>query len=173
MRVNEILETRDRMYEYIKTLLPTWPDYVLRDWIYNLARGDHQAGAGYDPQDPTWGFNKKTILQMIAGEDLSPNTKWQLYPNFEFKLENLHPDTQRRIKERAGGTQNPYKIPNDAERHATQAKLAQQQGGVRSEPVIGKMTPQGFELIEGWHRTVQHFKMYPTGYRAAAWVALM
>ena len=171
MRITEILETRDRMFDYVKQVLPTWPDYVLRDWIYNLARGDHQAGAGYDPQDPSWGFNKKTILRLIGFEGMTPDTKWQFVPDFEFKLENLHPDTQRRIRERAGGTKNPFGIPNDAARHATQASLAQQQGGVRKEPVIGKMTPQGFELIEGWHRTVQHFKMYPEGYRGPAWIA--
>ena len=172
MRAREFLnETRDRMFQYIKSVLPKWPDYVLRDWIYNLARGTHQAGPGDDPEDPTWKFNKETILKMIAREGMSPDTQWKLVPNFEFKMEMLHPDTQRRIRERDGGRVNPYQVPNDAARHATQAQLAQKEGGVRKEPVIGKMTPQGFELIEGWHRTIQHFDKYPNGYRGPAWVA--
>ena len=52
MRAREFLtEYRDRMYQYIKSVLPLWPDYVLQDWIYNLARGDHQAGVYFKPDD--------------------------------------------------------------------------------------------------------------------------
>jgi hypothetical protein len=62
-------------------------------------------------------------------------------------------------------------IPKDAERHATQAALAQQQGGIRKEPVILKKMGNQYELIEGWHRTIQHFKQFPNGYTGPAWVA--
>jgi hypothetical protein len=151
-------ETREGAFNWIKSYLPTWPDYVLRDWLYK----------GIDPTE-----NPKDVIdRILASEGMSAQTQWKLIPDFEFKLEKLHPDTQRRIKIRAGGTANPMKVPKDAERHATQAALAQQQGGVRKEPVIGKMTPQGFELIEGWHRTIQHFKQFPDGYRGPAWVAM-
>jgi hypothetical protein len=63
-------------------------------------------------------------------------------------------------------------IPRDKERHATQAALAQQQGGVRKEPVIIIKTSKGYELAEGWHRTIQHFHMYPDGYTGPAYVAV-
>jgi GNAT superfamily N-acetyltransferase len=30
----------------------------------------------------------------------------------------------------------------------------------------------GYDLIEGWHRTIQHFARYPEGYTGPAWVAV-
>jgi hypothetical protein len=33
-------------------------------------------------------------------------------------------------------------------------------------------TPQGYELLEGWHRTIQHFAKYPDGYTGPAYVAI-
>jgi hypothetical protein len=34
MRANEfIVEYRDRLLQYVKSLLPTWPEYVLKDWL--------------------------------------------------------------------------------------------------------------------------------------------
>lgn len=159
----DLTETREGALNWLKSYLPTWPEYVLRDWLYRgLTAKEH------NPSE----HPKEVVDRSLAGEGMSAQTQWKLIPNFEFKMEKLHPDTQRRINIRAGGSANPMKVPKDAERHATQAALAQQQGGVRKEPVIGKMTPQGFELIEGWHRTIQHFKQFPNGYRGPAWVAM-
>jgi 5'(3')-deoxyribonucleotidase len=159
----DLTETREGALNWLKSYLPTWPEYVLRDWLYrNLTSKEH------DPSE----HPKAVVDRSLAGEGMSAQTQWKLIPNFEFKIEKLHPDTQRRINIRAGGSANPMKVPKDAERHATQAALAQQQGGVRKEPVIGKMTPQGFELIEGWHRTIQHFKQFPDGYTGPAWIAM-
>jgi hypothetical protein len=62
-------------------------------------------------------------------------------------------------------------VPRDTERHATQAQLIKQQGGVRKEPVIMIKTSQGYNLLEGWHRTIQHFNLYPDGYVGPAWIA--
>jgi hypothetical protein len=63
-------------------------------------------------------------------------------------------------------------IQKEKERHATQAALAQQQGGVRKEPVLLIKTAKGYELLEGWHRTIQHFVKYPEGYTGPAYVAV-
>ena len=74
---------------------------------------------------------------------------------------------------RAGGTSDlGMGIPKDKERHATQAALAQQQGGVRKEPVLLIKTSKGYELLEGWHRTIQHFVQYPDGYEGPAYIAV-
>jgi GNAT superfamily N-acetyltransferase len=62
-------------------------------------------------------------------------------------------------------------IPKDAERHATQAALIQQ-GGVSREPAILIKFGNGYELLEGWHRTIQHFARYPDGYVGPAYVAV-
>ena len=159
--VVDLGETRQGAFNWLKSYLPTWPDYVLRDWLYR----------GLTKHDPNEN-PKEVIDRILASEGMSTKTQWKLIPNFEFKIEKLHPDTQRRIKIRAGGSANPMNVPKDAERHATQAALAKKQGGVRKEPVIGKMTSQGFELIEGWHRTIQHFNQFPKGYNGPAWVAM-
>ena len=176
MRAQEfITELRDRMFQYIKNLLPTWPDYVLKDWVYGLARGDHQAGVYFKPDADfgRWGFNRETVFKMIADAGLSPDTKWQLIPNMKFTMDMFEPNSKRKLIGRAGGSSDMgMGIPKDAERHATQAALAQQQGGIRKEPVILIKTPQGYELLEGWHRTIQHFARYPDGYVGPAYVAV-
>jgi hypothetical protein len=35
MRASEFLvEYRDRMYQYIRSIVPTWPEYIVKDWLY-------------------------------------------------------------------------------------------------------------------------------------------
>ena len=75
------------------------------------------------------------------------------------------------VVKKGGGLKKISQTMKDAERHATQAKLAQQQGGVRKEPVIIIKTSKGYELLEGWHRTIQHFAANPQGYVGPAYVA--
>jgi hypothetical protein len=176
MRAIEFLtEIRNRMYQYIKSVLPNWPDYVLKDWVYGLARGDHQAGVYFKPDDDfdKWGFNKETILKMVKDSGLSPDTKWQLVPNMKFTMDMFNPKTKQNLIGRAGGSSDlGMGIPRDKERHATQAALAQQQGGVSKEPVLLIKTATGYDLPEGWHRTIQHFHKYPDGYTGPAYVAV-
>jgi len=173
MRATEfITEYRDRMYQYIKSLVPTWPDYVVRDWLYaNFARGNVQTN------NYSFATLGKDLPGILADTGLSADTKWQLVPNMKFTMDMWEPKTLKRLQARAGGsshsTDPEVHIPaRDAERHATQAALAQQQGGVRKEPVIIIKRPNGYELMEGWHRTIQHFKQYPNGYTGPAYVAV-
>jgi hypothetical protein len=110
---------------------------------------------------------------MIADNGLSPDTQWQLVPNMQFTLDMFDPKSKQKLIGRAGGSSDlGMGIPRDKERHATQAALAQQQGGVRKEPVLLLKTATGYELLEGWHRTIQHFHMYPDGYTGPAYVAV-
>ena len=217
-----ITEYRDRMYQYIKSIVPKWPDYVVKDWLYaNFATG-HTTGqdaylervpdsvrsklyryqykpAGNPNQDlkgtlqakqaaknimgPSdalankynWTFATigKDLPRIINAQGLSPDTKWQLVPNMKFTMDMWIPEVVAKLNARAGGKPHPeFEIPRDAERHATQAQLAQQQGGVRKEPVILVKRPDGYDLIEGWHRTIQHFAQYPNGYTGPAYVAV-
>jgi len=158
-----IAETRNAAFAWVKSKLPKWPEYVLRDWIYNSVRGD------FGPESVHIEQHLRTVL---AGEGMDADTQWQLVPNFKFSFQTLNPWTVNKIKARWGGESDMgMGIPKDAERHATQAALAQQQGGVRKEPVILKKIGNQYELIEGWHRTIQHFKQFPDGYTGPAWVA--
>jgi hypothetical protein len=167
--VETITELRDRLFQYVKSLLPTWPDYVLKDWLVPN-KGDFSNL----PADTL----KNGIMQKLQGEGLTVNTKWQLVPNMKFTMDMWNPTTREQLIARAGGKSTEL-VPStmspsmkDAERHATQARLAQQQGGVRKEPVIITKTTQGWDLIEGWHRTIQHFAQYPEGYTGPAYVAV-
>ena len=167
MRAKELLvEYRDRMYQYIKSIVPTWPDYVVQDWLYK------GRGKANDFNTNSKAI-KDDIIEMIAGAGLSANTKWQLVPNMKFTIAMFDPMTKQRLIGRAGGTSDlGMGIPKDKERHTTQAALAQQQGGVRKEPVLLIKTSRGYELLEGWHRTIQHFARYPNGYTGPAYVAV-
>jgi GNAT superfamily N-acetyltransferase len=154
---DQITELRDRMYQYIKSIVPNWPDYVVQDWLYKGSKTDTKDG----------------IIEKISGAGLAPNSKWQLVPNMKFTMDMFDPITKQRLMGRAGGTSDlGMGIPKDKERHATQAALAQQQGGVRKEPVLLIKTAKGYELLEGWHRTIQHFVKYPNGYTGPAYVAV-
>jgi hypothetical protein len=170
----EITEYRDRMYQYIKSIVPGFPDYVVKDWLYaNFAKGET-----YN-KEKGWSFATvgKDIPNILKDMGLSVDTKWQLVPNMKFTMSMWEPKTLKRLQARAGGSSKSadpdVHIPaRDAERHTTQASLAKQQGGVRKEPVILLKTSQGYELMEGWHRTIQHFAMYPDGYTGPAYVAV-
>ena len=166
MRAKEfVTELRDRMFQYIKSIVPAWPDYVVKDWLY-AARGKGNTSNDGIPI-------KDDILELLADSGVSPATKWQLIPNIKFTMDMFEPSTQQKLIGRAGGKSDlGMGVPRDAERHATQAQLAKQQGGVSREPVILIKTAQGYRLVEGWHRTIQHFDKYPNGYTGPAYVAV-
>ena len=153
--VGTITELRDKMFQYIKSIVPTWPDYVVKDWLY---KGNKTA-------------TKNDIIEMISGSGLTPNSKWQLIPDMKFSMDMFEPKSQAKLIGRAGGSSDlGMGIPKDKERHNTQAALAQQQGGVSKEPVLLIKMPNGYELLEGWHRTIQHFAKYSDGYTGPAYV---
>jgi len=157
-------EYRDRLLQYVKNLLPTWPEYILKDWLVPN-KGDFSNLPDTEL--------KNGIMEKLKLAGLSPNTKWQLVPNMQFTMDMFEPMTTKRLIGRAGGHSDMgLDVPRDKERHATQAQLAQQQGGVRKEPVILIKTDKGYELLEGWHRTIQHFAKYPQGYMGPAYVAV-
>ena len=160
----QITEYRDRLLQYVKSLLPTWPEYVLKDWLVPN-KGDFSNLPDTEL--------KNGIMEKLKGAGLTTNSKWQLVPNMKFTMDMFDPKTKQLLVGRAGGTSDlGMGIPKDKERHATQAALAQQQGGVRKEPVLLIKTAKGYELLEGWHRTIQHFAKYPEGYTGPAYVAV-
>ena len=174
----QINEYRDRMYQYIKSIVPTWPEYIVKDWLYANQAKPFGRQSNITPADRSFETLRAFIPELLADIGLTVDTKWQLVPNMKFTMDMWEPKTKQRLIARAGGKSTELvpstMAPNmkDAERHATQAALAKQQGGVRKEPVIIIKTPQGYELLEGWHRTIQHFAKYPDGYTGPAYVAV-
>ena len=165
MRATEfIIEYRNRLLQYVKSLLPTWPEYVLKDWLV-----PNKGNFSNLPTDAI----KNGIMEKVQGAGLTANSKWQLIPDMKFTMDMFEPKTKQRLIGRAGGSSDlGMGIPKDKERHATQAALAQQQGGVRKEPVLLIKSANGYELLEGWHRTIQHFHKFPDGYTGPAYVAV-
>lgn len=155
MRASEfIIESRGSLFNWIKQQFPTWPDYVLKDFLYQQAKG---------------------MRDQAEVEDFLKRNK-QDFGQVQWNLEKLpitfdifNPRTQRMLVSREGGSANPYKVPKDAERHAQQLKMIQQKG-VSAEPIIVAKLNDGYDLIEGWHRTIQHLQAYPEGYTAPAYV---
>ena len=155
MRINEIvLESRESLFSWIKQQFPTWPDYVLKDFLYQQAKGIRSQ----DELDDFLTRNKNDFGKV----------QWKL-EKLPITFDIFTPKTQRMLVSREGGSSNPFDVPRDAERHAQQLKMIQQQG-VRTEPIIVAKLSNGYDLIEGWHRTIQHLKAYPEGYTGPAYV---
>jgi hypothetical protein len=133
-----------------------WPDYVVYDWQYKQAKCITDQAQLTD-----WiqGIKKDYSVQ-----------QWSLQ-TIHITLDIFTQKTQKMIKKRKGGTVNPYKVPKDAERHAIQAALLEK-NGISREPIIVFKTKKGYELVEGWHRTIQALNKYPQGYVGPAWVGL-
>ena len=153
---------RARIYEYIKNIVPTWPEYVVRDWLY------HRWGRDYNNKIDAC---KKNILGGLEIQGLRPDTKWRLIADVKFTMDKFSPDTQKAIIGRHDGLINLLNVARDKERHELQAMFALKEGGVRSEPVIITTTSNGYNLIAGWHRTIQHFRFYPDGFIGPAYIA--
>jgi RNA polymerase sigma factor (sigma-70 family) len=149
-------ETRDQLWTWVQSKFPKtqWPEYVQRDFLYAKAKGNQNQKDLEDFLDE---------IQRDFGR-----VRWQL-EKLPITLDVFTPKTQRMIKEREGGSSNPYQVPKDAERHALQQKMIQQKG-VSQEPIIVAKLSNGYDLIEGWHRTIQHLKAFPQGYTGPAWV---
>ena len=154
MKLHELFEARQSLLDYVTEQFPNWPSYIVRDFLYQQAKmiSDHEhleewlADIKYEYGHIHWEFKKLPIT-----------------------FESFTPDTQRRFKERKMGEVNPYGVHKDAQRHATQQAMITQRG-VSPEPIIVVVKPDGLELIEGWHRTMQHLRTFPKGYTGPAWV---
>ena len=152
--VEGIAEARNSLFAFVKQQFPTWPDYVLKDFLYQQAKGIRDQAELDD-------FLKRNK------QDFG-NCKWTL-TKLPITVDIFTPKTQRMLASREGGSSNPFQVPRDAERHAQQSQMIQQKG-VSAEPIIVAKLSNGYDLIEGWHRTIQHLKAFPQGYTGPAWV---
>jgi hypothetical protein len=157
MRAFEFLiELRQGLDQYLKQQFPDWPEYVVRDFLYKNIK-DMPPNEMKEWLD----FQKKDL----------PIKQWKL-ENLKITQDIFDAETQKRLNQRQGGSSNPFNVPKDAERHATQATMIQKQG-ISKEPIIVIKRGNQYELLEGWHRTIQHLKSYPNGYTGPAWVGYL
>jgi len=88
---------------------------------------------------------------------------WKLEKNFFISREIFDKDTINQLNKRLAG-ENPNNAPSDEERHKTQRDLILKHG-IPEEPIILFYNNGKYELWEGWHRTIQLFKLYPEGFK--------
>ena len=151
-----LTEYRDQLWTWVQSKFPRtqWPEYVQRDFLYQQAKGIRNQSELDD-------FLKRNRNDF-------GKVQWRL-EKLPITMDIFTPKTQRMILSREGGSSNPFQVPRDAERHAQQSQMIQQKG-VSEEPIIVAKLSNGYDLIEGWHRTIQHLKEFPQGYTAPAWV---
>lgn len=137
-------ELRVSLLDYIKSKVPNVPEYVVKDFFYPSLKD----------------ASPDQIEEFI--EEYG-NLKWVLEKDFPINLETLGQDTINHLNLRAGGTKNPYGVPSDTKRHEMQQDLIGKRG-LPTEPIIMVFENDKYELLEGWHRTIQLFKVYPDGF---------
>ena len=148
-------EVRGAMIDYLREQLPKWPDYVIKDFAYATLKN------GSVPQ----------IQEFI--EEYG-DVQWNLVENMPITLDIFDESTQQHFQKREMGKSNPYQVPRDTERHEFQRNRILN-GGLPTEPIIMFKNPNGqYELVEGWHRTIQLLTLFPEGFKyPKVWVGLI
>lgn len=138
---------RKGQYREFRNRFPNLPDYVAHD-IYSNIKNMNQDMINMDQDMIDW----LTELNFH---------KWKL-ETLELNLHDFCQDTAKRLKEREFGDVNPYQVPRDEERMLLQQAIVKGDG--KNEPVIlVKGTDNKYELLEGWHRTMNLLKMGKEG----------
>ena len=142
----KLFEIRSGSLNHLRQRFSKMPPYVLKDLMYQAFKKD-------PTEDNGW-------TDYVSGLDWKKET-------INVTLEVFDSPTQRILKERMGGVSQDF-VPNDQARHTKQQELLS--SGPATEPIIVIETNGGYTLEEGWHRTIQSLKKWPTGYKQNAWI---
>jgi hypothetical protein len=140
-----VLEARQGLLRLLREKLPNVPEYVLNDLFYKNLKDANQS-------------------ELIDVIDDYKDYHWTLVNDFSITQAIFNRDTLERLAARSGGKQNPYQVPNDAQRHEKQRELMGSRG-MPTEPLILLKDGDKYELLEGWHRTIQLLNVYPNGFK--------
>jgi len=173
--MRNINEVQNKMMQYMQSLVPNWPLYIVSDLLYK----------GFSPSKKRPSNDPRELpafLQDLAksyGYSDPKQMKWRLQSIIITK-DIFDDETLRRMQERGMGQFNPYGVPNDLERHQGAASRLQQNpkikvhgyvGSSANEPIILVRWKNGkHELFEGWHRTIQGLLANPEGYSQQAYI---
>ena len=144
----DLTEVRGGTLKWFTSKMPNVPAYVIRDFVYSTKDDDPE--------------HMKFLI------DLANSLDWK-QETVTITMDFWNSDTQAKIKKREGGSKNPFGVPQDAGRHAKQKELLLKTGP-STEPIIIEKTSKGYELHEGWHRTIQSMATWPEGYKQIAWI---
>ena len=146
-KTDKLNESRNGWYNFLKKKLPKVPEYVLKDWIYTKIN---------DYKDYQSFINWLDEWNIVGLE-------WEYKKDFPMTMDIFSEKTQKELKERINGLIKST-VDRDEERHKNQKELLKSRG-ISKEPItLFKYKDGKYDLGEGWHRTVQNFKMYPEGY---------
>ena len=153
-----LLEVREgTMREIIRKILPTWPEYVIKDWISSRIKNQED-------------LKNLTGWLVDLNKMVEPNS-WKLHQKMFLTFDMLNPRTRYSMKtKRQFGARNPFLIPRDEERNANAEQLVKTKGMENLPPVIMIQHSNGLELCEGWHRTMAAFRLNPEGFYVNAWI---
>ena len=135
---------RKSFIKYLQKQFLNTPEYVVHDWFYKNNKNETQ----------------EEIDNVI---EKYKDIKWELKKNFTISINILSQETKKRLKEREGG-KKIYWLDNDEKRHQTQKELIIK-NGFPTEPIIMLDQNGLYELVEGWHRIIQLFSLYPQGFK--------
>lgn len=140
---------RQGVKRIVRQHLPDWPNFVIEDWLapslcINKINSQEQLTALKA---------ELTRLNMTVGD-------WQFYSKMPISMDKFNPYTRYRIKVvRDYGNKIQEKVPDDIHR----VKIAKSRilaSGIEScPPIILINMPDGYELIEGWHRVMAAFSL--------------
>jgi hypothetical protein len=143
----QVNELRDKsIYKQMRPMFDNTPEYVFRELFY-----------------ANKGFFKSTFISMLnAGEDIDDiedtflewiELKWSK-KIINVNIKDFTRNTQNEMKSRGMGSVHLSDVPSDSERTDIQKNIAKSIPQGKNEPVILIKSKSGYELIEGWHRTM-------------------
>lgn len=142
------IKKENEVLDYFRSLFPHMPEYVLRDFIY---KNYH-----HRPSEPA------------KFKEYYAKKRW-VYGTVNVTMDIFTPKTRGRIEERMHKNFDD-KFKNDAAKHDFQMLMLKYSGEPSKEPIILVKRSNGFDLKEGWHRTIQSLKLWPEGYKQVAWL---
>jgi hypothetical protein len=145
MEFKLFFEVREGLLNYLRSRLSDVPSYVLYDLYYRSVKN----------------MNRVELEEFLQDHG---NIKWNLVKDFRIDPKTtFDDDTLRVLSIRDGGKSNPYDVPKDLERHVGAMERIESKG-MPTEPIILIKSGDKYELVEGWHRTMQLLTLYPDGY---------
>jgi len=140
-------EIRDKgTYSEMRPFFDSTPEYVFRHFFY--------------VKD---GFFK-TEFERLSNEGADDDDIYEQFEDFidlqwskkviTVNISDFTKSSQRDMVRRKMGQKEEEGVPNDIQRNEKQKELMDKYGEGNNEPVILIKTNKGYDLMEGWHRTM-------------------
>ena len=138
-------KTKQAIRDYIKEKGYNIPEDIIKDLIRNMNKQHPKFIEDIKKQHIDW-----------LGQDIK---KWDEPIVLNIGFSDLTKDTQDQLMERGFGSIPVAHVPKDAERMKYQLDTIVGDG--KNEPVFFTEYGEGYELQEGWHRTMALFSRLP------------